>query len=324
MSDQTVDIYARVDDMHKMVLDVLPPGLLDLTDINTARAGINAMMDAMESPPLPEGMTIEDHMVPGHLEGDPDVLVRTYRPAGLDNNAPALFWMHGGGMVLLSVDNDDASCARRAVETNCVVASVEYRLAPETQAPGLVNDCYAGLKWLAESAGDLGIDPDRIAVGGASAGGGLAAGLALMARDQGGPNICFQFLVYPMLDHRNTTRSSQAIVDPRVWNRPSNLDAWKAYLGDNHGTDNISIYASPSIAPDLAGLPPAYINCGDLDMFCDEDIDYAKALMAAGVPVELHIYPGAFHGSNGFATESPLSQRWMADEDAAIVRAFGG
>ena len=256
------------------------------------------------------------------------MLVRLYQPEGLAAGAPALYWIHGGGMVLGSVDLNDYECARWADAMGCLVASVEYRLAPEHPFPAPMHDCYAGLAWLAGAAGELGIDAGRIVVGGASAGGGLAAGLALMARDRGGPAISHQLLVYPMLDHRNTTASSHAIADTRVWNREANAIAWAAYLGDSSGDGDgdgaVSPYASPSVADDLAGLPPAFINVGEFDLFLDEDIDYARALLAAGVPAELRVYPAAFHGSNGFVAESPITRRWIADQDDALRRALHG
>ncbi len=312
-----IDLEAHVDDVHKAVLQMLPPSLLDLSDIPACRATIAGFLEAMPEVPLPEGVAIGEEMVPGY-SGEPDVRVKTYRPAGLAADAPALLWIHGGGMVLMSADGDDAACAMRAAAHNCVVVSVDYRLAPETTAPGLVHDCYAALSWLSDNAAELGVDTSRIVVGGASAGGGLSAGLALFARDQGGPAIAGQLLVYPMLDHRNETPSSQAITDSRVWNRNANELAWAAYLGGAEPTP----YSSPSTAGDLSNLPPAYINVGTVDMFLDEDVAYAMALHRAGVPVELHVYPGAFHGSNSFVADHPLSQRWAADEAAFLDRTF--
>jgi len=176
------------------------------------------------------------------------------------------------------------------------------------------------LEWLAGSAGDLGIDANRIVIGGTSAGGGLAAGTAIFSRDRGGPMPAAQFLVYPMLDHRNETASSHAVVDTRVWNRSANATAWAAYLGGAAPT----AYSSPSICDDLSGLPPAYINVGSLDVFVDEDVAYALELNRAGVSCELHVYPGAFHGSNGFVLDHPLTQRWMADEEAFLARSLHG
>ncbi len=227
-------------------------------------------------------------------------------------------------MVLGKVEHDDDLCMARAERLRAVVASVEYRLAPEHPFPAPVEDCYAGLKWFAGQADGFGVDRGRIAIGGASAGGGLAAGLALLARDREEVAVAFQFLVYPMLDDRNHTPSSHEITDERLWNREANHLGWNAYLAGRAGEADVSPYAAPARAEDLAGLPPAYINVGDLDLFLDEDIDYAQRLLQAGVPTELHVYPGAFHGSNMFVSRSPLSRRWRDDEWAALERAFAG
>ena len=325
MSIEPIDLAARLDEDHAAVLGVLPEGLLDLSDIAKTRAGLEKLMGAFPKPALPDGVTVEDVHVPGHVDGDPEVMVRLYRPAAAAANGPALYWIHGGGMVLGAVETNDTECAAWAAELGCLVASVEYRLAPEHPFPAPMNDCYAGLSWLAANGGQLGIDPQRIVVGGASAGGGLAAGLALMARDLGGPAISFQLLIYPMLDHRNTNPSTQAITDDRVWNRDANRAGWDAYLGpSSRGSGDVSPYASPAVADDLSGLPPAYINVGQFDMFLDEDVAYAQALMRAGVAAELHVYPGAFHGSNIFVADSPISQRWAADERAALQAALAG
>lgn len=312
-----INLEEALDEGHAAVLSVLPPDLLDLSDIDAGRARIAALFDAMPAPALPDSVTVSEVQVPG-VDSDPDVRVKMYTPAGLPANAPALVWIHGGGMVLMSADGDDFQCAMNALNHNCLVASVDYRLAPETAAPGLVNDCYAAFRYVAENAAELGIDANRIVIGGASAGGGLAAGTALFARDQGGPQPSAQLLVFPMLDHRNETASSHAIEDTRVWNRAANLAAWEAYLGGQPAT----IYSSPSICTDLRGLPPAYINVGTFDMFMDEDIAYATALNRDGVACELHVYPGAFHGSQGFVVDHPTSQRWVADEQAFLARAL--
>ena len=312
-----IDLEKALDDIHGAVLSMLPPDLLDMSDIEAGRARLDGLMQAMPAPEMPANVSVTEVQAPG-LDGEPDARVKLYRPDGLAPGAPAIYWMHGGGMVLLSADNDDFRCASRALAHNCLVASVDYRLAPESPAPALINDCYAGLRWLAASADELGIDANRILVGGASAGGGLAAGLSLKARDMGGPAIAAQLLIYPMLDHRNETPSSHAIHDLRVWNRSANEYAWQAYLGGNKP----DIYASPSIADDLSGLPPAYINVGSFDMFLDEDIAYAQALHRAGVACELHVYPGAFHGSDGFVIDHPTTQRWIADQEAFVARTF--
>jgi acetyl esterase/lipase len=318
MTGRSFDLQNELDEMHRAVLEMLPVGLLDLTDISVTRAGLDALMGAMPSPEMPESITIEDTHVPG-FENDPDIPVRVYRPDGIEADAPGMLWIHGGGMVLGSVDMDDEVCSSIAETHDCVVMSVDYRLAPEAPFPAPLHDCYAALQWFASNAGAYGISNERIAIGGASAGGGLAAGTALLARDHGGPNLIFQLLVFPMLDHRNETPSSYGITDTRVWNRDANLAGWVAYLG---GATDVSPYASPSIAEDLSGLPPAYINVGMLDIFVDEDIDYAQRLSQAGVPVELHVYPGAFHGSVGFVADSPLSIRWATDQTAALHAAL--
>lgn len=325
MTVEPIDLSTRLDPAHLSVYNALPADLLDLSDIGRTRAGLAELLGAMPAPELPSGVAIDDVMVPGTGD-DPEVLVRLYRPDGLEAGAPALYWIHGGGMVLGSVDMNDLECAQRAADFGCLVASVEYRLAPEHPFPAPMNDCYAGLSWLAAQAGELGIDADRIAIGGGSAGGGLAAGLAIMARDSGGPAICFQLLVYPMLDHRNDQPSTHAVTDPKVWNRDANRAGWDAYLGgpDSRPGGAVSPWASPAVATDLSGLPPAYINVGEFDLFLDEDIAYAQALMRAGVPCELRVYPGAFHGSNSFVSESALSKRWRADEDDALRRALLG
>lgn len=318
-----IDVASRLDDAHLAVLSAMPADLLDLSDIERTRTRFAELREQMPVEPLPEGLTTTDVHVPGP-EGAPEVMVRLYRPAGIGQGAPALFWIHGGGMVLGNVDMNDDACARMADRVGALVASVEYRLAPEHPYPAPLEDCYAGLSWLASSAPDVGVDLSRIAIGGASAGGGLAAGLALLAKDRGGPAVCFQLLVYPMVDDRNLTPSSHDVDDTRLWNRAANLAGWAAYLGVEPGGDGVEIYAAPARATtdQLAGLPPAHVNVGDLDLFVDEDVAYARAMARAGVPVELHVYPGAFHGSNGFVSRSALSERWTADEEAALDRAL--
>ena len=318
MRERKFDFSKELDEMHQAVLSVLPEKLLDLTDISVTRAGLDALMSQMPSPELPAEISVEEAQIPG-IGTDPDVPIRIYKPESLPPNAPGLVWIHGGGMVLGSAEMDDAGSAAMAEQHQCVVISVDYRLAPENPYPAPLHDCYAALKWFAKNANSLGVSSDRIAIGGASAGGGLAAGTALMARDKGGPNLIFQLLVFPMLDHRNETPSSFGTSDTRVWNREANIIAWEAYLNN---IEPIPSYASPSITDDLSGLPPTYINVGTLDIFVDEDIDYAARLSQAGVPVELHVYPGAFHGSNGFVDESSLSLRWAADQSAALEAAL--
>lgn len=318
-----MDLLALVDPALIPALDALaamPP--IDWDDLPATRAQRAAAYAAQMAgvPGLP-GVAMEDRDAPGP-PGAPEVPVRLYRPADLPGPLPALLYIHGGGMVLGSVEQSDALAQRLSAAAGCLVASVEYRLAPEHPFPAPLEDCYAALRWLRARAGDLGVDPARIAVGGGSAGGGLAAGLALLARDRGEVPVAFQLLIYPMIDDRNDTPASHAITDPRVWSRDKNLRGWRAYLGAAPGDDGISPYAAPARATDLAGLPPAYIMVGTLDLFVDEDIAYAQRLIQAGVPTELRVYPGAFHGSEGLVPAAALSRRMAADRDAALHRAL--
>ena len=327
MTTTSTDIASQLDSEHLEAFSSMPVRVLDPSDVAGAvsalRESAAARRAGLPPAPVPAGVTTEDRSVPGP-DGAPDVMVRLYRPTALPSPAPALFWVHGGGMVMGSVEINDAYCGRLAEQLGAVVASVEYRLAPEHPYPAPLHDCYAGLSWLAETADELGVDRGRIAIGGASSGGGVAAGLALLARDRGEVDVCFQFLVYPMLDDRNSTRSSHAISDGRVWNRDANQVGWNAYLAGAAGREGVAAHAAPARAVDLSRLPSAYICVGTMDMFVDEDIAYAQALLAADVPVELHVYPGAFHGSPSSIPEAALSVRWSADEQAALDRALNG
>ena len=314
----------RLDDRSKAVLNLIPAELGDMSDIPAARRAREELTAAMfaVNPDIP-GVGAEDHWVPG-APGDPDVMVRVYTPSGVATPAPGFLWIHGGAMVVGSVAMDDLRCKAVALETDCVVASVEYRLAPEHPHPAPIEDCYAGLKWFAANSGRLGVDRDRIAIGGSSAGGGLAAALALLARDRGEVDICFQQLIYPMLDDRNVTPSSHYIDHPKMWTRQANIAAWGALLGSPAGAEGVSPYASPARAADLSGLPPAFIIVGEFDMFLDEDIEYAQRLTRAGVPTELHVFPGAFHGSERYLPKSQTSKRWNAVVSAALRQALHG
>ena len=280
------------------LIDLLPaPSLASVDDLTASRAAILDMVGPMNDSVDTTGLTVTDHHAPGP-EGAPDVLVRVYAPEepAPAGGRPALLDIHGGGFVVGSIEMQHGMCAPIARQLDAVVATVEYRLAPEHPFPAGVEDCYAALTWLHGSAAELGIDPERIAVGGQSAGGGLTAGTVLLARDRGGPPVCFQFLGIPELDHRLETPSMTAFVDTPLWNRPSAIRSWEMYLGpDQEGP--VSPYASPAIAPDLAGLPPTYLTTMEFDPLRDEGIHYALRLLEAGVSVELHSFPGTFHGS---------------------------
>jgi acetyl esterase/lipase len=295
-------------------IDIGAVGLSGIPDLRAAIA-------AMPRPQLaPRPVEQRDHVVPG-AAGEPDVPVRVFRPAGADGSLPCIYWIHGGGYIFGSALVDDPRLPRWAEELGCVVVSVEYRLAPEHPYPAPLEDCYTGLVWTFRQAAGLGIDPRRVAIAGASAGGGLAAGLALLARDRAEVAPVYQLLIYPMIDDRNVTTSSW--LAPPVWSRQANLLGWQAYLGPYSGRDDVPGYAAPARATELSGLPPAFVAVGTLDVFRDEDIDYALRLLGAEVPTELHVYPGAPHGFEAMAPTAAVARRCHRDIDNALRSALG-
>ncbi|WP_413759722.1 alpha/beta hydrolase [Streptomyces sp. MMBL 11-3] len=234
--------------------------------------------------------------------------------------APCVYWMHGGGMVM----GDRFSQIDIPLEWldafGAVVVSVDYRLAPEATGTALVDDCHRGLRWIAEHAAELGVDPTRIVVAGASAGGGLAAGVTLLARDLGTPAIAGQLLICPMLDHRNTSTSSrQYSGGPGVWTREMNAFGWRAVLG-GAADGEVSPYVSPALAGDLAGLPATYVDTGSAEVFRDEDTDYATRIWAAGGQAELHVWSGAFHGFDALFPQARLSATARRTRTAWLAR----
>ena len=253
--------------------------------------------------------------------GAPDVALRLHRPKGAAGALPCLVWMHGGGLVMGVAAMDDPRFDVWCTRHNMMAVSVDYRLAPETPFPGPLDDCYAGLQYIVDHADELGIDAGRIGVGGNSAGAGLAAALALMARDRSGPNISSQLLIYPMIDDRQITESSSW--DVPIWPASSNRFGWTSYLGDAKGTDGVSPYAAAARATDLSGLPPAIIVVGGLDGFVDEDIDFARRLNTAGVPVEFHLYPGAPHGYDAIVPTSAPAMQLALDVSRWLDRHYG-
>jgi acetyl esterase/lipase len=275
---------------------------IDAATLATMRSG----MGALPAPAPSDVVERADHVV----RADPEVVVRVHRPRGIDGLLPCVYSIHGGGYVLGTYEMDDPRFEDWSPRMPCVGVSVEYRLAPETPYPGPLDDCYDGLAWVHEHADELGIDRDRIGIAGLSAGGGLAAALALLARDRGEISIAFQLLECPMLDDRQITSSSRRDGLP-VWSRESNEFGWRSYLGDLYGNDDVPAHAAPARATDLTGLPPALVIVGGADGFRDENIDYALRLNQAGVPTALHVLPGAPHGVQ-LAAGSTVAKRWAA------------
>lgn len=301
-------------------------GLLDTMPSVELNAETLALMRASPIlfPVRPEDVARTEkstHAAPGR-DGAPEVPVIVYRPVGAEGVLPCILHIHGGGYVLGSAGSGEAAHRPLAADLGCCIVTVDYRLAPETPHPGPVEDCYAALAWLTAHAGALKIDPARIGVMGESAGGGLAAGLALLARDRGEFRLAFQHLIYPMIDDRTVT-----LADPHphvgefVWTPQRNRFGWRSLLGVEPGADGVSPYAAAARALNLTGLPPTYIATGALDLFLEEDLEYARRLTRASVPVELHVYPGAYHG---FQWERRAEVTRQADRDsrAALAKAL--
>lgn len=263
------------------------------------------------------GVTVREMFVPGP-QGAPPVSMRVFQPDGLTAKAPALLWIHGGGLVIGSPEQDDRGNAAFARELGITVAAVRYRHATTSPAPAAVEDAYAGLQGLVAHADELHIDPDRIAIGGASAGGGLTAALAQLACDRAEIRPVFQLLVYPMLDDRTITRTDIDTRGHRMWSPKSNRFGWSTYLGDAVAGPTVPQYAAAARREDLTGLPPAWIGVGTLDLFHDEDLDYARRLTDAGVPCDLHVVPGAFHGFDQVFPKAEISRQFWRLQAQAL------
>lgn len=286
-------------------------------DWQTRRAGVNELIAAFTGAWTPPA----DVQVTGyeaHAEDGTSIPMRLYRKDGSDAQSLAVY-VRGGGVFLCSIDTHDPICRRYTAASGVPMLSVDFRFAPEHPYPTSVEDCYAGLVWAVEHAAELGVDPSRIAIMGDSAGGGMAAGVALMARDRGGPAIKAQILVYPMLDDR-TTRPDPEIEPFAMWSTDDNITGWGCLLGEAAGGDDVASYAAPAREQNLAGLPAAYIEVGQLDIFRGEDTDYAERLSRAGVEVELHVHPGVPHAFEVFAPDSAVARRSAADRVRALQR----
>lgn len=285
----------------------------------------NPMFSGIALPPPPFALT--EAWAP--VEGGPDVRLLVMNPpspavSGAGGRG-AVLHVHGGGMVIGTADSAAADKPHLALAHDCLVVSVDYRLAPETPFPGPQEDNYAALLWLVQNAAELGVDPSRIVILGESAGGGLAAAVALMARDRGGPAIAGQVLIYPMLDWRTGGPEDpygNPVTGEFVWTREKNRFGWEALRGPYQPGDGREGWFSPALATDLVGLPATYIATGALDLFFDEDLAYARRLVASGVATELHVYPGAIHGFDMIPGTS-LAEQASADLQRVLRRWVG-
>ena len=282
-----------------------------------------AMIALATNPAIPKHPVHEvcDRTIPGPAG---DLPVRLFRPSAAPN-LPVLVWFHGGGWVTGNLETHDNLCRLLCDAADVLVVSVDYRLAPETPFPGPQEDDYAALEWLADNAAGLGVDPARIVVMGESAGGGLAAGLALMTRDRGGPPLAGQVLIYPMLDWRTggpEDRHRNRHTGEFIWTREKNRFGWEALRGSYQPADARKGWFSPALADDLSGLAPAFISTGALDLFLDEDLDYARRLIDCGVPTELHVYPGAIHAFD-MVPDTGLGAQAAMDLQRGLARLLG-
>jgi len=294
----------------------LMPAVIDFSSTAAIRAFWSRFTAQRRPFERPDDIAIADRHVAG-LPGAAPVRIRVYQQkASRGTPQPAILEFHGGGFLVGDIQMQDVWCARLAKQLDALVVSVDYRLAPEHPYPAATDDCYAALCWLHREAGSLGVDTKRIALAGQSAGACLAVSTALRARDLKGPGVCFQLLETPVLDDRLTTPSMRDFVDTPMWNRPNAEWSWKHYLGDGP-RDTVPPYAAPARCNDLHGLPPTYLSTMEFDPLRDEGIEFALKLMQAGVSVELHSYPGTFHGSTVIGSAA-VTQRNFTE----IVEAF--
>ena len=294
------------------LLNVFPP--LNLEQLEATRAG----MGSNPTPPIEEDMEVYDVIIKG--VDDNDLRLRIYKEKGVTDTLPALLWIHGGGYVLGAPEGDDGLCQRFVKEAGCIVVSVDYRLAPEYPYPAPLEDCYSGLQWLATNSETLNIDASRIGIGGASAGGGLTAALALLAKDRQGPNLILQMPLYPMIHDANDTFSNKEVTGDFIWNNALNELGWSMYLGELKNQTDIPYTAAPNRATveDLKGLPYTYTCVGQLDPFRDETLQYVTKLAQAGVDVDFHLYAGAYHGFESLNPHAEIANNALQEYVNAV------
>ncbi|MFG2120367.1 alpha/beta hydrolase [Streptomyces sp. NPDC048710] len=308
----------------ELIKDQISPGLT-LEEIPAVRQSAGIELLGQLDLTMGGAFEAEDRTVPGP-EGAPEISLLVCRPTSADpaTPLPVIYHVHGGGMVLgdnrAGVDGPLAW----ARELGAVVVSVEYRLAPEHPHPAPIDDVHAGLLWTAAHAKEIGGDPDRIVIAGASAGGGLTAALALLLRDRQGPPVIGQLLMCPMLDDRNESVSSHQMAGLGAWDRTANETGWTALLGERRGGPDVPSHAAPARATDLSGLPPAFLDVGSAETFRDEVVDYASRIWQSGGTAELHVWPGGFHGFDGFAPQAALSQAARAAQLDWLRRLLAG
>lgn len=313
----------RLDPEFISVLTDPPAYLAAWTDENVANK-VSRDITFPPAPPTPSDPEVDfyNRMIPG-IEGSPEVRVRIYEPKEKKELLPGVLYLHYGGYSVGSPEHEDYECIRIVKEVKCVIISVDYRMAPEHYYPAALYDSYAGLVWLAENAQELGVDASRIAVTGFSAGGGLTVAVALYARDNNGPAIAFQMPIAPTMDDRLKTRSTLDFTDKRALNYESCKNIWNQYVGEGHqDRDDIPIYAAPSRAVDLSGMPPCYAYVGDLDPHSNETIDYITRLTQAGVATGFTLYPGGMHGFQLQNPEAEISKHAVNTSIWALKRAL--
>ncbi|MEZ5971791.1 MAG: alpha/beta hydrolase [Hyphomonadaceae bacterium] len=318
-----MDTRKLVDPALLPVLDVFPTVALSNELLAPMREAERfAQLPIAVPDEVREGVEQTVRNAPGPT-GAPDITLTIYKPRAARELLPCIYHIHGGGYVGGAAAQLEPLHRPAAFDLNCIIVSVDYRLAPEHRFPASIEDCYAGLAWTFVNADTLGINCNRIGVMGESAGGGLAAALALLARDRGEYKLAFQHLIYPMLDDRTCVAAQpNPVAGEFIWTPHNNAFGWSSLLGHEPGREGVSPYAAPARAADLSGLPPTFIACPTLDLFIDEDISYAARLARAGVPVELIVYPGGFHGFDIFGGDAPVSARARKDSREALRRAL--